>query len=581
MPGMRLRLLLLFLLATAVACGPDDDDDTTPLDDDDSGPNDDDDDDDTSDDDDATPPPDTPEHFSTSAPVPCVGGTAGWDRFSEEGVLRGLDVPFTGQDAGGFFEDIAGVVAHDLDDDGDMDLIGGQDQALPLLWLNDGDAYFTLQETVPHPFDGGGYFRDALIGVADLDGDRLPEILSIDEVVTVWPNLGGGLFGPPVQYDVGDGRFFSSFTVGDPDGDGDLDVLAVLGTDGPDDFIPPGDWFFLGDGTGALTLGPQLLNDDGYGITSLTPAFTDRDFDGDQDILEPNNTGERTKTRSAFWRNETASGGALDYLDDGEAVGISRGMAGMGVDSADLNGDGWLDYCITDTGPTACFFSLDGDGGPTWFEATVAAGMTPVEPAYEEASHVPAIGWSFDLADLDSDGFPDAVQTGAPDHGSGLRDQGLVEWPDLMWRGVGDGTFVEVTGEAGFGTLEARFGLATADFDGDGSLDIVTVGPGVRPRLYMNRCNPDGGWISLELVGPPANTEGFGAVAWLTDSRGVQIRELYSMRATGQSWSRLHFGLGTDPVAERLSVRWPDGAWSSIPDVAARSVVTVTHPDAQ
>ncbi|MCP4868007.1 MAG: CRTAC1 family protein [Proteobacteria bacterium] len=575
---MSLRLMLLLAAVLLTACGPSDDDDSSPVDDDDSVS--DDDDSSPSDDDDATPPPDTPEHFEVGDAVACTNGSSGWNRFSEEGALRGLDLPFTGQDAGGFFEDVAGIVAHDLDDDGDVDLIGGQDQALPLVWLNDGAAQFTLQPEIPHPSDGGGYFRSALLAAADLDGDRLPELVTVDDVVTVWPNLGDGSFGPPALYDPEDGRYFSAMTIGDPDGDGDLDVLAANGSDGPDEVIPPGDWFFLGDGTGSLTRGERLLNGDGHGISSLVPVFTDRDFDGDQDILEPNNTGNATKTRSMFWRNETPPGGAPTYVDDGAEVGVDEGMAGMGVDSADLNRDGWLDYCVTDSGPTACFYSVDSDT-PTWLDATAAAGLRPDEPAYEDAAHVPSIGWSFDFADLDSDGFVDAVQTGAPDHGSGLRDQGFVQWPDLMWRGVGDGTFVEVTEDAGYGTTEARFGLATADFDGDGSLDIVTVGPGIRPELYMNRCNDDGGWISVDFVGPPANTAGYGAIVHLTDSRGTQIRELYSVRATGQSWSRLHLGLGADPQAERLTVVWPDGTLSSIPDVPARTVVTVTHPDAR
>jgi len=578
---MVTRLLLLLALALfAPACGPDDDDDASPDgDDDDSGAADDDDSSAQDDDDDDI--VDTPDDFDVSAPVACADGTSGWDRFSEEGVQRGLDIALTGSDAGGFFEDEAGIVAHDLDDDGDIDLIAGQDQFTPIVWLNDGTGTFTVTDPVPHPYEQGGYFRASLLGAVDLDGDRLPEILAIDEGVTIWDNLGGGTFAQPRLITAGDGRFLSAFTVGDPDGDGDLDVLAMTGSEGPEEDVAPGDWFFLGDGAGGLEPGGQLLNEDGEGVSSLIGLFTDRDFDGDQDVLEPNNTGNHNTTVTSFWRNETPPGGAPSFVEDGAIVGVDKPMAGMGADSCDLNGDGWLDYCVTDSGPTVCFSSTDGPDGPTWVDTTVLTGLTPAERAYEEVLQIPSIGWSFDFADLDSDGHPDAVQTGAADHGSGLRDQGFVEWPDLMWRGEADGTFVDVTAEAGFGTLDARFGLATADFDGDGSLDIVTVGPGVRPELYMNRCNPDGGWISVELEGPPANTGGYGAVAWLTDSRGTQIRELYTVRATGQSWSRLHFGLGADTTAERLTVRWPGGHVSSIPDVAARTVVTVTHPDAR
>ncbi|MEE2828263.1 MAG: CRTAC1 family protein [Myxococcota bacterium] len=517
-------------------------------------------------------PPDLPPDFSLSDELLCSTPQVGIDRFSEEAALRGL--PAVSQ-IEPFIQ--AQVVAQDLDADGDIDLIfpsfadGRQE-----VHLNDGTGYFSSAGPIPPtPFGP----PTGAIGATDIDGDGRPDLF-FATAPTIWlyPNIGGGAFGEPsVFYDEpssGERYRYPTFSLGDADGDGDLDFAALAhesadaGSPGDPPDEGPIDWegtrdvlLLLEDGAVDASV---ELHPAGNGTLSLVGTFTDRDRDGDADLLVPS---DRDLSIS-FWRNDgRGSDGLPNMVDDAADIHANILMDGMGVDSTDLNRDGLLDYCITDTGDPVCLLS-DGAGG--YIEGASAIGLVPAEPM----SEISTIGWSLDFADLDHDGNVDCLQSSGPlFDGPGS----LIDWPDLVWQGHDDGHFEDVTQEIGFGDLGPNFALATADFDGDGWLDVISLGPGEVPVLWMNQCG-DEGWLDLELIGPPGNREGIGAIATVVVGPRSLVREMYTLRGQGQGPSRLHFGLGEASEAELLRVEWPGGAVSEAESVPGRRFVTVTHP---
>ncbi len=513
--------------------------------------------------------------FELGPQITCVDPVEGIDRFEQLGMERGLTVVVGGANPAmpeGQTSQGGALVVLDVEADGDLDIM----QGLQTLYINDGTGYFSL---VPGPMaadDSGG---SGYVAAADLDGDGLPELFgdwNEDMLIhaRLWKNLGDGQFSqvqelqvPDTSYDVVN----PTVTLGDIDQDGDLDLAYITGgfnqniNGGFPTTIYRYDW----DG-GRYEHLVDLKYDGTRDVSSQVAFFVDHDSDGDQDLYVPNDWAD-ISLPSALWRNDGLDDSGNPILVEyGASVFANLDMIAMGIDSTDLNFDGKLDFCITDVGPPRCIRSQD-DG--SYVEVGQSLGITPSTPSGALAT----VGWSLDFADLDNDGWVDVVQPAAPD--STAREMGFTEFRDVLWQGNASGSFSDVSDLTGFNDLADHFGMATADFDSDGFLDIVTAGPGTTPSLFMNQCGANA-WLEVELVGPKENTEGFGAQVEVDDGERVHLRELHGLRATGQGPSRLHFGLGDLEVLPRLKVRWPDGEQSETHNLGTRRVVTVRHSGA-
>lgn len=508
-------LLAITLALAALAGCPDDDDSFA---DDDTG---------TSDDDDAV--------------SLCADPWTSGPRMRDEGLARGMDVrTFHPSDIG---EDVQGghasLVAADLDADGDTDVITYVTLQGLLAWENDGTGHFEAHDGLIH--HGG----EPIIGVAavDLDGDRLPEI-----VQSSWGRLG-------INHNRGDWDFDSvdmfhvepeneflvgSFHFGDLDADGDLDLFApvqvpletelplavhnVMLQDEEGNFVP----------RNAVQGAHELLD------TQAT-MVVDYDRDGRQDIVFPGDQGHT----SALFHNDGPDGdGVPTFTDVAEETGWAIDFAVMGIDGADVNRDGVLDFIVGDIGPPDLLLSA----GEAWIESGSALGLWPDVWQYQDGT----IGWTVDFSDMDNDSWLDVVQASGPHEGD-------MDLDDLFFIATGDGTWQDLTQEWGVGGIAAHYGMATADFDGDGFLDYVTTGMGQYPYLLMNTCD-ENAWIEIDLAGPPKNSEGWGSIVELDGPAGSQMQVLTNLRGQSQRPAVLHFGLGSHPDPVDVMVTWPDGA---------------------
>jgi enediyne biosynthesis protein E4 len=518
------------------------------------------DDDDAADDDDFTASP--TEELSIGDEVVCVDPVSGMGRFSEQSQTRGLTRGLS--DPGAIKEPLAwghggSTVAQDMDADGDIDLVFGRFDGDPDIYVNDGTGNFARREiTLEVP---PRLFETVTISAQDMDGDDKTDLILTNEGwVLLYRALGDYLYAPFEEIHIEDGsprHGWLTHTWGDPDGDNDLDLLLPTSTNNGGEGDPE---LLVWNEDGVF--GEPTRLDNGVGTTTLVGLFTDVDGDQDSDIFIPSDLGPP----STMWRNDAGA-----FTEIAESVGAAVSMAGMGVDAADLNGDGLLDYCITDVGPPRC---LQSDPSGIYVEPGAALGLTPAE----WIEHAGTIGWSLDFADFDADGNLDLAQSGGPFPKEDSEEEvTFFDWPDLLWSSDDDGQFTDVTAEAGFGDIANHTGLATADFDGDGFLDIVAAGPINTPVLHMNTCGA-GGWLMVELVGPLGNNEGFGAQVEIEDGTYRQTREVQSLRGISQGPSRIHFGLGNRDEVDRLTVRWPDGETSNFAAVPTRRQVTVAHP---
>ena len=242
----------------------------------------------------------------------------------------------------------------------------------------------------------------------------------------------------------------------DYDNDGDLDVYVVQG---------------------------QLLGSSA--LPGKGPAKT-----MDQALFTP-----QGELRDRLFRNDLAVAAdgsrSLRFTDVTAASGIDQRSYGMGLASGDFDNDGWVDIYRTGLDGSSL---LRNNGDGTFADVTPRAGVANRG------------GWGVSAAfvDYDRDGWLDLYVgnyliysiagdidclsvTGRPDY---CPPNSYRAQPDKLYRNRGDGTFEDVTTRALTGGADGpALGVATADFDGDGWLDIYVGNDGEANQLWMNQKN--------------------------------------------------------------------------------------------
>jgi hypothetical protein len=528
-------VLLALLLACSTGCQPPAPDDDDAIDDDDAV-----------DDDDIV-------------DSPCVDPWTDGPRMRDEGLERGLDVvTFHPGDVG---QEVMGghtnAVASDLDGDGDVDLITYTTNAGLLVWENDGSGHFDdHQDALPHA-------GSVSVGFAavDLDGDRLPEIVS-----SGWGHLGvrsnlGNLTWGAVQTIHSEPEFemlIGSFHLGDLDGDQDLDLFVPVQADLEEDLVNAHHLIFLQeDGT---FVERAVLQASVEPLDTQAAAIVDVDNDGLMDIVFP---GDQGHSSALFINQGNDAEGVPTFEDVAGSTGWDMDFATMGLDGADANGDGVFDWLVGDIGAPAVLMSF-GDG---WIDSGDALGVVP--EIWQDVDGT--VGWSVFWEDMNNDGALDIVQASAPhEEETPLR--------DLFWIADGAGRFEDLTDEWGVAGDDPHFGASLADFDGDGFLDYVATGMGQYPYLLMNTCSEDA-WIELDFAGPPGNQEGWGVTVELDGADGVQTRALMNLLGQCQRPAVLHFGLGQHGGPVDVVVRWPDGEETGVDGLVPYTRHRIEHPD--
>ena len=103
-------------------------------------------------------------------------------------------------------------------------------------------------------------------------------------------------------------------------------------------------------------------------------------------------------------------------------------------------------------------------------------------------------------------------------------------------------------------------GVAAADLDRDGRIDLVIANNNAPPTILMNYLSSAGRWVELELVGSTSNRDAVGAAVRLTAGGTTMVRTVEAGSGySAQSAHTLHFGIADAAELELLEVRWPSG----------------------
>lgn len=235
--------------------------------------------------------------------------------------------------------------------------------------------------------------------------------------------------------------------------------------------------------------------------------------------------------------------------------GVAR--SGMGVDAADVNGDGLPDFAVTNFDHELHALYLSHAGQPY----TDASGVSGLAPATQ-----PYVGWGVRFGDFLNSGSAGLLIANGHLHAQIARSNAQLTYrePPLLLLNDGPVHFTNAARGAGatFRTGILGRGLATADFDNDGRLDAILTNLGSGPLLLHNMNNVKNHWMGVALRGTRSNRDATGARVTLQTASGKQVK----WSSGGGSFlasndRRLLFGLGPMAQASPLTVeiRWPNG----------------------
>ena len=461
----------------------------------------------------------------------------------------------------------------------------------------------------------------------DFDNDGLYDLFcaGIGDPHSLYRNKGGGVF-TDVTSDTGlqDPRGGWAALAADFDNDGDEDLYVTR--DG-----------WMGRGLNSLYLneGSVSFADAGVrlgvadGSDSFTAAAADYDKDGYLDIYVANGVSTPEGSPNVLYHNK-----GNGYFEE---ISLQAGVANSGnsIGSAwgDYNGDGYPDLYVANYGNPNALYRNRGDG--TFEDVTIASGT--IGPRYSFVSFffdynndalldLFMVSWTQDFptairsavegrvvdeerrlallrndgdgtftdvtfeaglainsgamsaayADLDNDGYLDLII------GNGGPTMDRYE-PDRVFRNKGDGTFAEISRSVGLANIGKTHGIAGHDYDRDGDLDLY-MGVGGQefsdrqPNALFRNEGSDNHWLAIRLVGTRSNRNAVGTKVTVWTEDLLRFQEVAVGGGFGSTNSLpLEFGLGGHPRADRVEIVWPAGGKQTLLDVPADRFIEVVE----
>jgi hypothetical protein len=278
---------------------------------------------------------------------------------------------------------------------------------------------------------------------------------------------------------------------------------------------------------------------------------TDINNDGWIDIF----TGNRSFELNKLFLND----GTGNYNNITVSAGIDEVGFGMGVLSFDYDNDLDMDlYWTTWPNTTAPFQSnalYQNQGNNTFLNKT------------SDTNTLDTTGWgiSCNAGDIDNDRFEDFFVS----NGFSSTSTQSVLYKNMNGTGFQDIT----TSILGNLTYDAR-GVAFADYDNDGDLDVcLTGGPNADTRLWRNDSNNSNNWVILKLEGVQSNKSAIGARINLTAGGVTTVKEVSGGAGRGSFNSLpVEFGLGNATTVEIVKIRWPNGTTETFNNINSNQI---------
>ena len=336
----------------------------------------------------------------------------------------------------------------------------------------------------------------------------------------------------------------------------------------PVDFLGTPDILYRNNGDGTFTDVSVASHISQYVGKGMGVAFADYDNDGFTDVFVSNDT---------FQNYLLHNNGDGTFSEVGLTAGVAynafgNAVAGMGADFRDIDNDGKPDiFETTMFGEGFPLFKNLGDG--QFQDVSGAAGFVIASGRLT--------AWGTGIVDFDNDGFKDLFTANADilDNAAVLAHRPYA-LRNGIFRNQGNMSFEDLSKVAGsgFAVAAAHRGAAFGDLNNDGKMDIVTSVLNGSPEILVNRSENRNHWILFKLIGVKSNRDGLGTKIKITTSQGSQFN--HATTAVGYNSSsdkRVHFGLGSAAVIDKVELTWPSGVRQVLTNVKADQVLTVTE----
>ncbi|PWT96055.1 MAG: RNA-binding protein [Blastocatellia bacterium] len=292
-------------------------------------------------------------------------------------------------------------------------------------------------------------------------------------------------------------------------------------------------------------------------------AFADFDNDGLTDIFVANDSVRQFlfHNRGDGTFEDVALLSGAGYDDNGKT------FAGMGVDAADYDNDGFPDVFITTlSNETYPLFHNSGD--LTFTSRTSVSGIGLIT--------LLNTGWGTRFVDFDNDGWRDlfVAQGHVLDTIESSTSYLNYKQTPILMRNTGKG-FVNVSNSAGLTMSLAARGAAFGDLDNDGDVDVVIAQTNGAPVILRNNGSKNN-WLGISLSGLKSNRQGLGTRVVVTDSTGA--KQIFDVSTASSYLSsndpRIVVGLGTK-TAQSIQVKWPSGVVQTVTSPAVDRYMTI------
>lgn len=518
-----------------------------------------------------------------------------------------------------------GVAVGDINNDGLIDVFFTGNMVSSRLYLNKGNLQF---EDITE--SAGIQTKEWARGVAmaDVNGDGLLDIYICMSTSAnlLFINEGNNTFSERAQaYGLDDKSWSMHAAFFDYDKDGDLDLYLITRSEellrfaNIDPLPKKGesvntDKLFRNNADNTFTDVTAMAGMDFKG-NGLGLVISDINGDSWPDVYVAN---DQVYSDFLYINNQDGT-----FTDMAGQYFKHQSLSGMGADIADFNNDGLPDIMVVDMLPENFKGQTLTIGNTLYdrFQLILQKGYLPQyqrnvlqlnsgNQSFSEIGQLAGVdktdwSWGVLFADLDNDGNKDIiVSNGMPRSLNNLdyimydrpnfykaddeefKRRFLVEMERLpevkvgnkAYKNTGNFNFKDVSDIWNFDTPSLSYGIAYADLDNDGDLEIVISNTNDVAHVYENRAVQNGNnFLRVKVEGSDENIKSFGAKVVLYGQGKLQMQEISPFRGYQSTVENIaHFGLGSGKVIDSLVIIWPDGMRKVITEVTPNQLLTVS-----